>query len=84
MEVVKAIKRLAWRFSEATKRNNTFVINQNDLDALNGIAKYIEQTQQQQYIDNQLFAKLFIKVYAKMIEHYNTCLLYTSPSPRDS
>ena len=80
MEVVKAIKRLAWRFQEATKNNNTFTINQNDLDALNGIAKYIEQTQKQQYIDNQLFAKLFIKVYAKMIEHYNTDIL--DPIPR--
>ena len=72
MEAVKAIQRLAWRFGKATENGNTFTINQNDVDAINGIAAYIERTQKEQFKQNELFAKLYIKVYAKMIAHYKT------------
>lgn len=72
MEIVKAVKRLAWRFEKAVEKDNTFVINQNDIEALNGIAAYVEETQKRQFQNNELFAKLFILAYAKMIEHYKT------------
>lgn len=80
MEIVKAVQRLGWRFSEATKKKNTFTVNDNDLQALKSIASYVEQTQKQQFQKNQLFAKLYIKVYCKMIEHYKTDIL--DPIPR--
>lgn len=77
--VVQSVKRLGWRFTEAVKKNNTFRINQTDVDAINNIAKYVEQTQAQQFQENELFAKLYILVYAKMIEHYNTDILDDRP-----
>lgn len=79
MEVIKAIQRLGWRFSEATKNGNMFTVNQNDLDALSGIATYVEQAQNKQFQENELFAKLYIKVYLKMIEHYKTDIFDTEP-----
>ena len=79
MVITKAVQRLGWRFSEAVKKNNTFTINQNDIDAIKSIANYVEQTQAQQFQDNELFAKMYILAYAKMIEHFKADILDNEP-----
>lgn len=69
MGIIKAIQRLGWRFSEATKKDNTFTVNQNDIDALTTIAGYVEQTQKQQYEANHLFAKLYTYMAMKIMDN---------------
>lgn len=70
MVMRKAINRFIWRFQEATKKDNTFRINENDLDALKAIVKYYEETMNQRYTDSTLFAKMY--VYHTMQELHNT------------
>jgi hypothetical protein len=79
MEIKKAIERLEWRFTEAMKNNRILKINQLDLDMYNSIAEYISETQKQQLQHNEPFAKLFILVYAKMVEHYKTDVFDDAP-----
>jgi hypothetical protein len=68
--VKKAIQRLGWRFSEALKKpDHSFRINQNDIQALQEIDAYVTQTQEQQYKDHELFAKLFTYLYMKILEN---------------
>lgn len=69
MEIRKAVQRMGWRFSEAAKKEDrSFKINQQDLEALESIGEYVEQTQKQQYQDHELFAKLFIFTYKRLFE----------------
>ena len=77
MEIVKAVQKLSWRFTECIKNGKPFHVNQNDVDALNSIVTYTDQKQKQQFRQNELFAKLYTKVYCKMIEHYKTDVLDT-------
>lgn len=68
MYIIKAVRRLGWRFQEASRKEvKSFVINQNDLNALISIANYVEHIQKQQYQDHQLFAKLYIYLYMKIL-----------------
>ena len=78
MEIVKAVQRLGWRFSEASKRGNTFTINETDVKALQSIGKYVEQTQRDQYESNELFAKLYIYLYTKVLANDKTTVFDTS------
>jgi|TARA_R110000803_G_scaffold54072_1_gene110640 hypothetical protein len=68
----KAVQRLWWRFSEATKKGGTFTVNQTDLDALTQIAGYVEQDQKKQYEANELFAKMYVHTAMKIMEQDNT------------
>lgn len=68
MKAEKAIQRLGWRFSEATKKNNSFTINQNDIDALVSLAEFVDKNQQK-FQDNQSFAKLYIYTAMKIMEN---------------
>lgn len=71
MEIIKATQRLAWRFTEAVKRKS-FVVNQNDIDALNIVGEYVERTQKEQYVNNELFAKLYVYLFMKVLENDKT------------
>ena len=69
MTITKAIQRLGWWFSEATKKDNTFTVNQNDIDALKAIDEFVEFGQKEQYNANHLFAKLYIYMAMKIMEN---------------
>jgi len=79
-DVIKAVQRLGWRFSKACKGDGKFYVNGNDIKALNFIAEYVQDQQKRQYIENELFAKLYIKVYQRMIEHFKSDVF--DPVPR--
>ncbi len=81
--IKKDIQRIGWRFSEAVKRNdNSFKINQNDIDALNGIAEYIDKTQKQQFEANHLFAKLYIFCFMRVLEKEGSTVFNNSAKQR--
>lgn len=78
MKIREAIQRIGWRFG-GNGNKNPFPVNENDIEAFNALSQYVEETQKQQYEANELFAKLFILVYAKMVEHYKTDILDDIP-----
>jgi hypothetical protein len=77
MNIIKALDRIGWRFGLNNKK--PFPVNQNDIDAFNAIAEYVDRTHKQQFTDNELFAKLYIMAYAKMVEHFKTDILNHEP-----
>lgn len=75
MEINKAVQRLGWRFQQASKRTDlNFVINQNDIEALQTIDSYVVKKQKEQYRNHELFAKLYINYLTELTEHYGTSL----------
>lgn len=80
METKKALQRLGWRFSEAiNKGDNIFRINANDLEALKSIDSAIKEHQKQQYEHNELFAKLYIYLFQKILENDNATVMDKEP-----
>lgn len=66
MKLKDAIQRLQWRFGN----NKQFLPNQNDADAFNLILDFINSSVKKDVLENELFAKL----YVKMLTDYLTCL----------
>lgn len=70
--VVKAIKRLGRRFAEAANKNGNMKLYQEDIDALETIADYIERTRNDMVGPENAYFKLFVHVYGKLLAHYDT------------
>lgn len=79
MEVKKAVQRLGWRFSESAKRNDlSFRLNEKDIQALEVIDQYVVKAQKQQFIDQELFGKLYIYIYMKVLEQDKSTVMDTN------
>ena len=59
--ISKNIDRLKYTFSKGNK------INQNDIEALNGIIKYVNKEKERELNNYHLFAKLYISVFTSEI-----------------
>lgn len=77
MDIKEAINKLTWRFT--TTGTNRFNANQNDIDAFNEILKTIKEHQEQQWKQNELFAKLYIFVYMRFISKMGATVMDTEP-----
>lgn len=81
MDINKAVQRLGWRFDQASKRqDHSFIINQNDLDALKTIDTFVVKNQKGQLKNQELFAKMYIHNLTELVEYYNTTIF--DPIPR--
>lgn len=58
-KVDKPINRLVWRFSQGKQ----FIPNQNDIDALNEVIKWVNHEREKRLSNNHHFAKLFMFLY---------------------
>lgn len=65
MDIYKALSRLQWRFSQGKE----FKPNENDIESFNEILKYYSETQKQQFEANELFAKLYVYLFQKILEN---------------
>lgn len=75
MEIDKAVQRLGWRFQQAAqKSDHSFVINQNDIEALKAIDAFVVKKQKINYQKHELFAKLYINYVTELTDHYGTTL----------
>ena len=61
---MKALERIGWRFSQG----KAFKPNDNDINAYNELVDYYEKTSNEIYNANELFAKLYIYVYMRLLE----------------
>jgi len=78
MEIRKAVQRIGWRFAEAAKRQDrSFRLNDNDIQALEVIDSYVVKAQKQQFINQELFAKMYIFLFMKIMEADNSTVLET-------
>lgn len=65
MTIEKAMQRLFWRMG-----NGSFSPNQNDLEALTEVAKWINREKQREIQENTIFAKLYVYCFIYEIEFY--------------
>ena len=72
--VKEAINRIAWRF----KRGN-FTPNDKDINAINQIIDWYNDSQKTQFNANPLFAKLYIYVWMKIMDYDKTNVLDKQP-----
>lgn len=57
------------------------IINKTEksIEAINVISKFVEQKNEQQFNDNQLFGKLFISFYGELLRYYNATVFDKEP-----
>ena len=73
MTITKAIERISWRFKNHIKSNKT------DQEALNAVVSFVNTKHKKQLQDNEMFAKVYIFMYAYFIKHYNTDIFDSIP-----
>ena len=69
MTLNQAISRLQWRFQKPNPQNFTEI----DIKAFNTMLKYINEVNRQTLDQNTLFAKLYVAVFKRTLDHYK-CL----------
>ncbi|MDP2525638.1 hypothetical protein [Maribacter dokdonensis] len=70
MSIDNAIKRLIWRF----EKFNIIMVNNNDIDALNTVVKYINNIQAQKPDIHPHFSKLYVSTLKNFTDKYDTNL----------
>lgn len=65
MNTYNALSRLKWRFEQGKE----FKPNETDIEAFNEILKYYSDTQEKQFEANELFAKLYLYIFMRILEN---------------
>jgi len=73
MTIKKAIEHFEWKFTNKWKPTEA------DLNAYNTILNFVKDKHEQQYNNNQLFAKLYITFYGELIKYYNATVFDKEP-----
>ena len=73
MTIKKAVDHFIFKFKNVWKPTNP------DIEALKTIIKFVEDKHQKQIQDYQLFAKLYIMVYAQYLDKYKTTVFDEIP-----
>lgn len=71
MKIKHAVSHLGKRFFSAAAKegkHKILYLNQNDITALESIDKYVAEKEQEQFQNNEAFAKMFILFYKKVLE----------------
>ena len=79
MTETQGIKRLGFRFQQALSRDGKFTIYQEDINALNAIAEFIQEKQKNSIIDNVLFGKMYVYLYGQFVTHYKCSAIDNIP-----
>lgn len=73
MTINQAVQRFRWRLTNGWKPNET------DLEAFNTIVEFVNNQHKNQLPKNELFAKLYIHLYGKLLNHYNATVFDPEP-----
>ena len=73
MTIKKALEHFEWKLS------NKWQPTAKDIEAYNEIVGFTEKKLQESFVDNQLFAKLYITFYGELIKYYNTTVFDLVP-----
>ena len=75
MIIEKSIERLLWRFNGKT----AFTPNKNDIVAINDVIGFVNQKQNSNIVDNELFARMYIHMLNFMLIRYDATLFDNIP-----
>ena len=73
MTIKKAIEHFTWRFS------NGLTPTPKDVEAINEIIEFTENTLNKNFDNQQLFAKLYITMYGELIKYFNASVFDKEP-----
>ena len=73
MTIKKALDRISWRLSNGWKAN------EKDIEALNTIAKFVNQKHDEDFNNNTLFAKLYVYIYGEFLKYYEATVFDNIP-----
>lgn len=73
MTIKKAVDHFVFKF------NTVWKVTEHDIKALETIMEFVEDKHKKQFNDYQLFAKLYVMVYAQFLERYNTTVFDEIP-----
>ncbi len=76
MKIKTAVNRIYWRFG-GNENKHPFPVNAEDVEAYTALKDYVKYTQEQQYQQNELFAKLYTYLFMKIMENDKTTILDT-------
>ena len=76
MTIKKAIEHFGFKLNP---KNKIWKATKKDIDALDFIMGFVEDKHKQQLRDNELFAKMYIMVYAQYLERYKTTIFDDIP-----
>jgi hypothetical protein len=84
MNIEQALNRLHWWVIPQKDINGNIFFknikpNRTDLEAVNFMIEWVDNQKKQSLKQNQLFAKLYIYVYHKFIQHYETTVFDNVP-----
>lgn len=74
--VKKAIEHFIFKLDP---KNNIWKASETDIKAIKLIAEFTEEKLNQQFNDNQLFAKLYITFYGELLKYYDTTVFDNVP-----
>lgn len=74
MAIINAVNRLYWRFG-GNGNKYPFPVNNKDIEAYNIIKDHILQSQKKQFEKEELFAKLYIYLYMKILQNDQTTVM---------
>ena len=74
MTIKKALDHFEFKFTNVWKSTKP------DIDAYNTIIDFVEQKHENQFNDNQLFAKLYIYHYSKLLQFYQCTVFDNQPN----
>lgn len=75
MKKAEAIKRISWRFSNF----KTFNVNQKDVDAWNEVLDMINANDTENFTNNVLAAKMYMRLLKATLEYYGTDIFDSKP-----
>lgn len=74
MKIKTAVNRIFWRFG-GNGNKNPFPVNESDVEAYNRIKEYVAEKEKEQFANNELFAKMFIFMYMRILEQDGSGIL---------
>ena len=74
--IKRAVEHFTWKLDP---KNKQWKATKNDVEALNTILEFTELKLNQQYADNQLFAKLYITFYGELLKFYDATVFDKIP-----
>lgn len=76
MTIKKAIEHFEWKLDP---KNKQWKATPNDIEAYNKIVEFTEEKLNQQFNDNQLFAKIFVSFYGELLKYYEATMFDDIP-----
>lgn len=76
MTISRAINHFLWKFNP---KNNQWKATERDQEAINTIIEFTEKKHSQDFVNQELFAKLYITFYGELLKFYDATVFDKTP-----